>query len=167
MIKKNSRKTYRGSYNCGGYALRTYTWFLPYQCLNTEDEKLLNKEDDLKEYVYEIWDEMDENVYDERDIKSICNNAASMLVDHMISAFEGKLREIAKVDDAKKDERVIAFRFGSKDFHYMIKGRVGHQWHSKMGASHYIDTFDEEYVMNSYDWDGKYYSDTFLMALSK
>ena len=62
---------------------------------------------------------------------------------------------------------MIAFRFGAGDFHFMIKGRKGHQWHSKMGVNNSIDTFSEEYVMSDPDWGSIYLSDTYLMAMSK
>ena len=145
--RKNKR-----DYNCGGYALGTYDWFVPYSC-SYLDEYL---EDDVEKF----WRESGHDIND-------YNVMAERCINEMIYYFNGKLREIKKVSDAKADERVIAFRFGAGDFHFMIKGRKGHQWHSKMGVNNSIDTFSEEYVMSDPDWGNIYLSDTYLMAMSK
>lgn len=154
-MRKNSnrfkRKNKRG-YNCGGYALGTYDWFVPYSCSYSDE--------DLEDDVEEFWRECEYNIDD-------YNVMAERCINEMIYYFNGKLREIKKVSDAKADERVIAFRFGAGDFHFMIKGRKGHQWHSKMGANDSIDTFSEEYVMSDPDWGDIYLSDTYLLAMSK
>ena len=154
-MRKNSNRFKRKNkrdYNCGGYALGTYDWFVPYSCSYLD--KYL--EDDVEKF----WRE---SGYDINDY----NVMAERCINEMIYYFNGKLREIKKVSDAKADERVIAFRFGAGDFHFMIKGRKGHQWHSKMGVSNSIDTFSEEYVMSDPDWGKIYFSDTYLMAMSK
>lgn len=154
-MRKNSNRFKRKNkrdYNCGGYALGTYDWFVPYSCSHS-DEYL---EDDVEKF----WRESGYNIDD-------YNIMAERCVNEMIYYFNGKLREIKKVSDAKADERVIAFRFGAGDFHFMIKGRKGHQWHSKIGLSNSIDTFSEEYVMSDPDWGNIYFSDTYLLAMSK
>ena len=154
-MRKNSNRFKRKNkrdYNCGGYALGTYDWFVPYRC-SYSDEYL---EDDVEEF----WRESEHNIDD-------YNIMAESCINEMIYYFNGKLREIKKVSDAKADERVIAFRFGAGDFHFMIKGRKGHQWHSKMGVNNNIDTFSEEYVMSDPDWGNIYLSDTYLLAISK
>ena len=154
-MRKNSNRFKRKNkrdYNCGGYALGTYDWFVPYRC-SYSDEYL---EDDVEEF----WRESGYNIDD-------YNIMAERCINEMIYYFNGKLREIKKISDAKADERVIAFRFGAGDFHFMIKGRKGHQWHSKMGINNSIDTFSEEYVMSDPDWGNIYLSDTYLLAMSK
>ena len=159
-MRRNSNRYKRKNkkyYNCGGYALGTYDWFIPY------GRKSLDE--DLKNDVEEFYRESEYDIY------AFCiddyNRIAERCIDEMIHYFNGKLREIKKVSDAKENERVIAFRFGAGDFHFMVKGRKGHQWHSKMGGSESIDTFSEEYVMSDPDWGDIYLSDTYLMAMSK
>lgn len=162
MVEKNSKKTPREYYNCGGYALRTYTWFYPYACLGEDhSDEELKAEEELYEEVHNFWD----NCCDDTDTDAIWNYFAKKLVDNMIIAFKGKMRQAKNTKDVKFNERLVAFRFGDGDFHYMIKGRIGHQWHSKMGGSRHIDTYSEDFVMNSEDWNDCYYSDTFLLAV--
>lgn len=159
-MRRNSNRYKRKnkkSYNCGGYALGTYDWFIPYQCRSLDNN--------LRKDIEEFFCESMSNAY------AFCTNdyniMAERCIKEMICYFNGRLREIKKVSDAKENERVIAFRFGAGDFHFMIKGRKGHQWHSKMGVSISIDTFSEEYVMSDPDWGDVYLSDTYLMAMSK
>ena len=163
MVEKNSRKSDRRYYNCGGFALRTYTWFYPYACLGENHNlKELEEEEQLSDDIHNFWDGCEDYNYDDEDVY---NDFAQKLVDNMIKAFEGKMRQVLNTKDVKPNERLVAFRFGESDFHYMIKGRKGHQWHSKMGGSVHIDTYPEEFVLFDPDWNGCYYSNTFLLAV--
>ncbi len=133
---RNSSNTNLSDYNCGGYALNTFSWYEPY---NGEDVEEI--EEEVAEYLDEGWS-----------VEQIYEFLASQFVDYMIHDIKG-LRLIDNNDEVKKDERLIYFRFliglvsnfddnweGTPDdydyvhvdFHYRFF-EDGH-WHEKNGV---------------------------------
>ena len=123
-IKKEERKNYikttpRGQYNCGGYALNTFTWYFPYN----RPEKPNFYRAGKKDY-------------------NICIKA-------MLKHFSPNLRVIKTMLELEQGETAIAFRLdGQGDFHYMRKGKNG-SWYHKMGGNYPIYRITEEEVFNT------------------
>lgn len=134
---RSIRNTDKYDYNCGGYALETFTWYCP----RAREEQVRYSFHNI-EQAYEI---------------------TLHAVAHMIYEFEGKLRMIRKLEDLKPYERAIAFRISSDgDFHYMKKTRSG--WYHKMGSSSCIYRVSEKLVFNS-KWCNRYDGPIVLLAM--
>ena len=109
---RNVRNTDIDDYNCGGYALGTFSWYRP-----------------------------SDNIYFDfgsRHLESIINgieNATKECVEYMLNDFKGKLRVIKTTKELKENEYAIAFRISGNrynDFHYAKRGDNG-VWYHKMG----------------------------------
>ena len=136
---RNIRNTDKFEYNCGGYALGTFTWYCP----RAKHEYVRYSFESIEE-AYEI---------------------TMHAVAHMVYEFEGKLRMIRKMSDLRRDERVVAFRLASDgDFHYIKKTMCG--WYHKMGSSHFIERMSEHDVFNT-EWCGRYDGPIVLLAIKK
>lgn len=145
--KRNVRNTERNTYNCGGYALGTFSWYCPH---DENDEK-----SGRWGYDYGF------TTMDEAWLKTM------YAVSKMILDFEGNLRMIKTLDQLnKKTERVVAFRLSADgDFHYIKKNFNG-CWYHKRGASPYLLRMAEKDVLNSV-WCGRYNGPVVLLAIKK
>lgn len=142
--RRNLKNTDKGIYNCGGYALGTFSWYCPH---NEEDE-------DWWFFDYSFEDEFE--AYEK----------TMYCVAKMILDFEGRLRLVRSLDKVHKDERVIAFRLSSDgDFHYVKKMGNG-RWYHKRGACRWIDRMTEEEVFET-DWCDRYDGPIVLLAMKK
>lgn len=114
-------------YNCAGFALRTYSWYCP-------------NENPLRE-IFEDYFERGRDDFD-----GIMNEVTDMMVDTMLTDFDGQLRVIEDASEVFPDEELIAFRvaanydeidydpdFADFDFHYQVL-RDG-RWQEKNGDS--------------------------------
>lgn len=100
--RRNYRNTEKYEYNCGGYALENYAWYLPY----SEDQRW-----DMS--IYESSEDSDD--------------LAIKMVSHMLKDYKGRMRKINDVKELRQGEYAIAFR-ASKwhgDFHYAKLGKTG------------------------------------------
>ena len=148
--KRNKDNTSRWDYNCGGYALGTYSWYCP-----AKEET----DDDYDCIVYgdceEFFDE------EEREhITNICINA-------MLEDFKDSLRVINDIKELKENEYAIAFRVSGEcdDFHYCKRDKRGH-WTHKMGSRN-IEKIKKEDVFAPYwlnSWGEKYVGRIVLFA---
>lgn len=100
-------------YNCGGFALGTYDWYLPY-----EDEW------QWEEWVTDLC--ADYEGYDE-----LCDALAARCVEYM--QCDGVAREIGNEAELREDEYLVLFRAAETDFHYARRLSNGEWWH-KMGG---------------------------------
>lgn len=144
---RNEQNTLREDYNCGGYALRTFSWYLPY-----------DYDEDNHPYRSNFyW--MEELTYD--GYMSIEEATEEILwgnVKKMLSHFAEKIRVVQKDDHLEADEELIAFRLSvmrddkwveDMDFHYVVF-RDG-QWQHKLGAGRIRPfEFTEEPWITSY-----------------
>ena len=146
---RNVRNTAKGTYNCGGYALGTFSWYCPHR---TEDDST-----PFGTYYAKTPEE------------------AELITQHsvqvMLEDFGGKLRVISEVAEANlKTEAVIAFRISTEygDFHYARRGCNG-SWYHKRGACPYIDRMDAVEVFSDYWLCGpvRYDGPLVLFALTK
>ena len=107
---RTSRNTDLEDYNCGGYALGTFNWYLPMSDLSETTWRLV---EDRKMSVDEI---------------------AQYYADYILKDFEGYIRRIQDLKELKKDEQAIAFRVGEEDFHFCKRGKNG-VWYHKPGRN--------------------------------
>lgn len=141
--RRNYRNTEKYEYNCGGYALENYAWYLPY----SEDQRW-----DMS--IYESSEDSDD--------------LAIKMVSHMLKDYKGRMRKINDVKELRQGEYAIAFR-ASKwhgDFHYAKLGKNG-VWYHKMGGSERIRVMSKEEVFGSSWCCGLYDSKVHLLALKR
>ena len=138
---RNIKNSDRYEYNCGGYALETFSWYCPH----TKSDKTLHHGFDTLEEAYET---------------------TMYAVSVMVAEFEGKIRMLRSKEELhKKTETLIAFRLSSDgDFHYVKKTRSG--WKHKMGASYPIQKMSEKEVFETV-WCGCYDGPIVLLAMKK
>lgn len=149
LRNRNVRNTEKRTYNCGGYALGTFSWYCPHR-----------REDDFTPFGAYYADTASE-------AESITQHSVQV----MLEDFRGKLRVISDVAEANmRNEIVIAFRISTKsgDFHYVRRGCNG-GWYHKMGARPYIDKMDAVEVFSDYWLCGciRYDGPLVLFALTK
>lgn len=130
LRNRNVRNTEKRVYNCGGYALGTFSWYCPHR-----------REDDCTPFGAYYAETASE---------------ADLITQHsvqvMLEDFKGKLRVISDVAEANlKNEVVIAFRISTKsgDFHYIRRGWNG-GWYHKRGACPHIDRMSTTEVFFDY-----------------
>ncbi len=150
IANRSLANTQRDTFNCGGYALGTFSWYCPH---NPEDET----PDDWFGMCYDYGFRDREEAW----VKTM------YAVSKMVLDFEGKLRMITHLEQLdKKTERVVAFRLSSDgDFHYIKKSKNGH-WHHKQGASFPIHRMSQHDVFNT-DWCNRYDGPIVLLAIKK
>ena len=139
---RNIRNSDRYEYNCGGYALETFSWYCPH----AQGEKTLHYGFDTLEEAYET---------------------TMYAVSVMVSEFEGKIRMLRSKEELhKRTETLIAFRISSDgDFHYIKKTRSG--WKHKMGSSYAIRKMKEKEVFETNWCGGRYDGPIVLLAMKK
>ena len=126
---RNMRNTPRKGFNCGGYALGTFSWYNPCGEINPT------------------------NMYD-FDTVTEAETLTRMCVLQMLHDFDD-LRVIEKINQLEPNEYAIAFRLSSDgDFHYLKRSKRGH-WIGKQGGSNFITSFRVHEVFHE-DWGGRY-----------
>ena len=107
---RNVQNTYLRSYNCGGYAFNTFSWYCPHA--NNSGRKYHSTT--------------------EQGMLNTTNNA----VEFMLKEFKD-LRVITDLKELQPNEYAIAFRIGGvggeDDFHFMKRGKNG-KWYHKIGS---------------------------------
>jgi hypothetical protein len=133
---RNSQNTRVFEYNCGGYALNTYSWYCPH---NIGNDRYYRS-------------------YTEKGMQKTTQNAVAF----MLKEFSD-LRVIRNLWELKKDEYAIAFRIGQdvNDFHYCKRSRNGH-WTHKMGGG-CIQPIKKKDVFAPY-WNNEYCGHLVLFA---
>lgn len=124
----------RANYNCGGYALSTYTWVNP--------------------AIPALHFPRGIHVPDFRKI--------SLKMANNLCALCPNLTPISHIDQAKKNEYVVAFRSARDDFHFMVR-KLNGQWYDKRGASPFINRHSAEYVFGD-NWYDRYVGKIFLFV---
>ena len=145
---RNAFNTDRFSYNCAGYALGTFSWYVPYDmddCYELDELR-----DELQHCRFQIIGSDDkEKDYILRQCDNIRSEITKIYVQQMLFDFAG-LRVISNFSEVDKNERIILFRVSDdgNDFHY-IWSDDGKQWRHKMGSS-ILEDYDAEYIFD--DW---------------
>lgn len=132
--KRNESTAYTEEYNCAGYALGTFNWFLPYS------------EDMLDEY--------DDEIYDEK-------YNVDYFADYLLETFNN-LRMIENLDQAKDNEEIIALRLGKwgDDFHF-LRRKLNKKWYHKLGVEN-VTRFKEPVFSD--EWCNRYVDKIILFA---
>ena len=143
--KRNLDNTGKYEYNCGGYALDTFSWYRPYGRKDGGIECLLEKFNDDAEAVLEY------------------------TTQYMLKEFKKKLRVIKNLTELKENEEAVAYRIETEgyDFHFVRRKRNG-SWYGKRGSCPTIYRYTEAEVFDfsSAAWgDGRYDSQMILFAL--
>lgn len=140
---RNIKNTRKMDYNCGGYALGTFNWYLP--CTNEAEHIPLG---------FETEEEAEA-------LTKTCVKA-------MLMEFEARnLRVIDSLSCLNINEYAFAFRISSDgDFHYVRRHTNG-KWFHKCGAESVIRLMEKEEVFTT-DWcDGRYDGPIVLFAIHK
>ena len=138
MGLRNVRNTERSTYNCGGYALGLFSWYLPYQS---------------DRYGF---------VWGHHLTAKRMEEITTQCTEFMLRDF-ADLRIIESVADLAPNEYAIAFRISSDgDFHYVKRNRMG-LWTHKRGASPTIRIMRKAEVFSS-AWCDRYEGRIVLFA---
>lgn len=149
--KRNRKNTEREDYNCGGYALETFSWVLP---CDTEEEC-----EEL--YDFDMW----EYDYDEDDFNESAERGAEWMLNNVPN-----LRRVDSPDaELEENEWLIGFKVGmgtgDGDFHYIKRTPSGRFYH-KSGASRVRRMGKKEALSDNW-CDGRYTSKTIWLARKK
>jgi hypothetical protein len=142
---REMKNTPRTEYNCGGYALDTFSWYCPFSRKDWTIGNLLERFDGDYTAVLQY------------------------TVDYMLKEFKGKLRLIQSLAELQEGEEAVGYRIVTScwDFHYVRRKQNG-SWYGKMGACPKIYRYTEEQVFDyeSEAWrNGRYDSEMILFAL--
>ncbi len=128
------KNTPRSMFNCGGYALNTFSWYQPGEDCN-------------------MW-----YYYDSSNMEDYTDYC----IDVMLEDFDD-LRVINDLSEIRSNEYAIAFRLSSNgDFHYIKRDKT-HHWRHKRGCCATIMTMTEYEVLNTF-WCGIYDGPLVLFA---
>ena len=143
-LNKNNKHTFentrREDYNCGGYALGTFTWYRPTDTFSFDfgSIDLANKKNGIEK-------------------------ATQKCVDFMLKEFGNALRVIQSIEDLEENEYAIAFRISGtawNDFHYIKRAKNG-CWYQKQGALRQItrvskaEVFSKQWISFPVKYEGQ------------
>lgn len=141
--ERNLNNSNRATYNCGGYALETYNWYVPF------DNKEKYAFSDLRLTTQE---ELNRKAYTYSRI--------------ITKEFRGRVRIIESMNELKCDEYAIAFRVGRSDIHFIKRNSIGN-WYHKIGGQIEIKKMKKEEVFSDNWLYGRYTSKVILLAKKK
>ena len=124
-------------YNCGGFALSTYTWVRPFEFA----------EDNIKMYPYRF------------------DRGLWHLVGGLLDQFN--VRCVTSFKYISSNEYPVVFRVGSNDFHFMRYSILLDGWIDKRGNSNFINFHKEREVMRGWWYGGMYDSQIVRLAVKK
>lgn len=140
--KRNLSNTERRDYNCGGYALGLFNWYLPYP------QEIRNTLSHFGQWTFSY------------------RKTMKIMVNYMINTLP--VRVIKSLECLNEEtEYCVAFRLSEDDFHYVKRYGQG-IWYHKMGGSHNIQRMEEKEVFSKKGWIGeRYNSKIVLFAVKK
>ena len=160
--KRNRSNTDTDDYNCGGFALGTYSWYVPYH----SDEQM---------QIYERWAgiqmwldvaEDADNMADRIDARETAHtyvvSLLNLFVKRILEDFPS-VRRVQTFEEIKPDERIILFRTGADDFHFIVSFDHKHWWH-KYGWN-CIEELCEDEVLDTEWANGRYFSPIVILAM--
>lgn len=148
--RRNRNNTSQWEYNCGGFALGTFSWYCP-----AKHETYGHKD----EFYGSDWEPFNakQSYY-----------ATYSCIRAMLKDFDD-LRLIKSVKELQKDEYAIAFRISETcdDFHYCRRTSNGN-WYHKMGNGIIRRTTKEQVFSDIWDFDtGDTYSGQLVLFAKK
>jgi hypothetical protein len=123
-----------GYYNCGGYALQTYDWYMPYK------------------YGFQ-----------RKCYRKGFDRYHKYMVLFMLKEFPN-IRIAKDIDDRLPNERLVAFRTGFEDFHF-VKITSGKRFYHKLGTADVARMSAREFFSDQ--WYGGYDSEITYLAIKK
>lgn len=121
--ERNEQNMNALDYNCGGYALGTFTWILL----------------DAFGHGYDLsFDDVDEDMMEE--FKGYIARVEDNCVEEIVENFEGLVRPISVLSELHKDEYAVLFRVSYDDegyiddFHFVKRHHDGHYSHKPGSA---------------------------------
>ena len=133
--KRNINNTVKRYYNCGGYALGTFSWYWPGRT-EEEHDKIMGYAED------EDWD-------------NALELAAGAIIRELPGWMVVPFSLIMERKYSPNEYEVVAMRFCDFDFHFWKLGR-NWNWYDKMGSTKCIHRHAFESVRNI--WYRRYYS---------
>ena len=131
----------RCDYNCGGYALNTFDWYMPIDPIDRNTGNMIQK--------YGL------------------KKAGDKMRDRILFDFSNNIREIFDIKEVKKNERLILFRLGvdfwGGDFHFVV--RKGRNFFHKRGGSEWIERMTKEQALNQEWCEGRYSGPVYMFAM--
>ena len=124
--ERNEQNMNAFDYNCGGYALGTFTWIL----LDS-----FNHGEDLDFETNKTEDEMAE------DVELYIDNLEEECVEEIVKDFDGLVRPISALSELHEDEYAVLFRVSYDeggyidDFHFIKRHHDGHYSHKPGNTS--------------------------------
>lgn len=130
---RNIRNTDKADYNCGGYALGTFSWYLPSR---------------TREEYTDIMGHADIG-----DMDTALTLASEAIVNELPGWSTVPFALVMERKYSPKDYEIVAMRFCYCDFHFWKLGR-NWNWYDKMGGCRQIDRHAFNDVR--YKWNGRY-----------
>ena len=130
---RNIRNTDKADYNCGGYALGTFSWYLPSR---------------TREEYTDIMGHADIG-----DMDTALTLAAEAIVNELPGWSVVPLALVMERKYSPKDYEIVAMRFCFYDFHFWKLGR-NWNWYDKMGCRRQINRHAFNDVRNV--WNDRY-----------
>ena len=130
---RNIRNTDKADYNCGGYALGTFSWYLPSR---------------TREEYTDIMGHADIG-----DMDTALTLASEAIVNELPSWSVVPLALVMERKYSPKDYEIVAMRFCYYDFHFWKLGR-NWNWYDKMGCRRQINRHAFNDVRNV--WNDRY-----------
>ena len=114
----------RYDYNCGGFALGTFDWYVPSSYEEDYDNETIEQ--------IEVTDIRQEYYNSRLDHYDACDEIANYFIKNMCNDLIG-VREIEAESELKENEYLVAFKAAIDDFHYARRLSNG-RWFHKMGS---------------------------------
>ena len=160
--KRNRSNTDTDAYNCGGFALSTYSWYVPYR--SDEQTNIYDRWANIQMCldVAEDADNIADRI-DARETVHICVvSLLNLFVKRILEDFPS-VRRVQTFEEIKPNERIILFRIGADDFHFIVSFDHKHWWH-KYGWN-YIEELCEDEVLDTEWANGRYFSPIAILAM--
>lgn len=160
--KRNRSNTDTDAYNCGGFALSTYSWYVPYR--SDEQMNIYDRWDNIQ-MCLDVAEDADNTAdrIDARETVHICVvSLLNLFVKRILEDFPS-VRRVQTFEEIKPNERIILFRIGADDFHFIVSFDHKHWWH-KYGCN-YIEELCEDEVLDTEWANGRYFSPIAILAM--
>lgn len=163
LLKETSDEVLKAyHFNCGGFALGNYEWYLPSSFPTEEYLWEAEEEDEMIEEVIKLQDDFYNGVIDHYEA---CTAIGEIYMNSMCKDLRF-VRRIESESELKEGEYLVAFKAAISDFHYARKLTNG-RWFHKMGGCD-IEEITEDKVLGSEWWRDMccdYDGDLFFMAV--
>lgn len=160
--KRNRSNTDTDDYNCGGFALGTYSWYLPYRL--DEQMDIYDRWADIQMWLdtAEDADNTADSLIARAAVHTCVVSLLNLFVKRILEDFPS-VRRVQNFEEIKSDERIILFRTGADDFHFIVSFDHKHWWH-KYGWN-CIEELCEDEVLDTEWANGRYFSPIAILAM--